>query len=405
MFSRFRVGNAFARKAVIVASRTPLKLQCENQVVARPERGLLLISKDDEQKATLLTPIGLGLFANQDLAMGSAFVYGGQLLTREEAVLSSSEYIYALPDGTFLDGRERLTPGNFCNHDASRANVCYQSHEGSTMTLVTTRAVQKGEELLLNYEAQCVKNAHDRYWPDADSPRFPETLAFEPERKNMLPIGSVVRFARKTASTIIVRARFGKDQYIVEEGNTLGYARGRDLLQSAPFPRKQPPCCSLPAGTRVSVTDSGKGVIAWAHNGRYTVIFKRFVEAGVRPNDVKRLAKRKRPWQGLDQAAARFKRSPLQLSARKRGRIRLSSNAIGVGTRVAWLADGVYYSGTLSRRVKNNKMVVDRDDYPNSPEKFILEPKDANEWRLNYLEWLVLGQHSGEAQKLVHLFC
>ena len=51
------------------------------------------------------------------------------------------------------------------------------------MTLVTTRAVQKGEELLLNYEAQCVKNAHDRYWPDADSPRFPKRWPLSPNEK------------------------------------------------------------------------------------------------------------------------------------------------------------------------------------------------------------------------------
>ena len=145
-------------------------------------------------------------------------------------------------------------------------------------------------------------------------------------------------------------------------------------------------------------------MIAWAHNGRYTVLYRRFVEAGVCPDDVKRLAKRKRPWQGLEQAAARFKGKRLRLSARKRGRIRLSSNAIGVGTRVAWLAEGVYFSGTLSRRSKNNKMVVDRDDYPTSPEKFILDPKDTHEWRLNYLEWLVLGQHKEDARKLVNYF-
>ena len=49
-------------------------------------------------------------------------------------------------------------------------------------------------------------------------------------------------------------------------------------------------------------------------------------------------------------------------------------------------------------------MVVDRDDHPNSPEKFILEPNDAHNWRLNYLEWLVMGQHGEEARKLVQYF-
>ena len=101
------------------------------------------------------------------------------------------------------------------------------------------------------------------------------------------------------------------------------------------------------------------------------------------------MVKRKRSWEGLYKVASRFRGTgPLRLSARARGRIRLSSDAIDVGTRVVWLDDkeGAYFSGTLSRRVNNNKMMVDRDDYPNSPEKFILEFNDAHEWRLNYLE-------------------
>ena len=160
-----------------------------------------------------------------------------------------------------------------------------------------------------------------------------------------------------------------------------------------------------PPGTRVTVMAGKKtqytGVVAWTHNGRYTVLNKRFVEAGVRPEDVVVHRKRKRK----KKAAARF-RGNIQLSGRARGRIRLSSDAIDVGTRVAWLdaKEGAYFSGTLSRRVDNNKMVVDRDDHPNSPKKFILEPNDAHDWRLNYLEWLVMGQHGEEARKLVQYF-
>ena len=76
------------------------------------------------------------------------------------------------------------------------------------------------------------------------------------------------------------------------------------------FPPKQPPCCSLPAGTRVSVTNSGKGVIAWDSQRAVHGDLQALRGSRCTPQRCEKVSQTKAAVQGLDQAAARFKGSP-----------------------------------------------------------------------------------------------
>ena len=98
---------------------------------------------------------GLGLFAEEDIPKGKCLIeYVGRVISKEEELTSSSQYLFEVNKNKTIDGTARTNTARYINH-SHRPNCEVEIHKARVFVF-SKRNIKAGEELSYDYGKEFV---------------------------------------------------------------------------------------------------------------------------------------------------------------------------------------------------------------------------------------------------------
>ncbi len=98
---------------------------------------------------------GLGLFAMEAIPKGACIIeYVGRRVSKEEEETSKSRYLFEIKKGLTIDGKPKWNKAGYINHSC-RPNAETEIYK-SRVYILSTRAIQAGEEIVYDYGREYV---------------------------------------------------------------------------------------------------------------------------------------------------------------------------------------------------------------------------------------------------------
>lgn len=126
-------------------------------------------------KTSTIKGAGMGLFARRAIrARAIICEYRGDAVEKEAAFnksLNRDYFIFTL-EGKLLDGKRIDNKARWANdaRDPSRNNARFEQAEGGRVNLVSTRRIERGEEIFVSYG--------EEYWREAENERLRKWLIY-----------------------------------------------------------------------------------------------------------------------------------------------------------------------------------------------------------------------------------